>query len=101
MAAWHFGGGTAWGSVFATGPATDTGGARFITAAGDSCVRWTGAGEQVTADVVRTALRFAASRAADRPEDWAFQDELAPVHWFSASRGSIAAGSTSDSRRWS
>jgi urease accessory protein len=78
-AAWHFGGGSAWGSVFATGPAPDTGGARFTTACGDTCVRWTGAAERVTADVVRTALRLAAGAG----DGWAFRDALAPVHWFS------------------
>jgi urease accessory protein len=75
-AAWHFGGGSAWGSVFATGPASDTGGARFTTAHGDTCVRWTGVGERVTAEVVRTVLRRAAGGGT-------FGDELAPVHWFS------------------
>jgi urease accessory protein len=78
-AAWHFGDGTAWGSVFATGPAADTAGARFTTAHGDTCVRWTGAAELVTAEVVRTALRLAGG--------WEFRDHLAPVHWFSGQRG--------------
>src|SRR4029077_18431857 len=57
-AAWHFGGGSAWGSVFATGAAADAGGAHFTTAHGDTCARRTGAAEAVTADVVRTALRL-------------------------------------------
>jgi urease accessory protein len=82
-AAWHFGGGSAWGSVFATGPAEDTGGARFTTAHGDTCVRWAGAAEAVTADVVRTALRLAAGSA----DGWDFRNELAPVHWFSGQFG--------------
>ena len=83
-AAWHFGRGTAWGSLFATGPATGTSGARFTTAAGDTCVRWVGAGEQVTRDVVGAALQLAARLAGGQVEDWTFHDGLAPVHWFAA-----------------
>jgi urease accessory protein len=79
-AAWHFGGGSAWGSVFATGPAADAGGARFTTAHGDTCARWTGPAEAVTADVVRAAVRLASDGGA-------FGDELAPVHWFAGQRG--------------
>ncbi len=82
-AAWHLGDGMAWGSPFATGPATKTGGKQFTTAAGYTCVRWAGAGEAVTAAVVQSALRLAAGLDADRYKPWAIQDELAPVHWFS------------------
>jgi len=85
-AAWHFGGGSAWGSVFATEPAPDTGGARFTTAGGDTCVRWTGHAEQVTADVVRAALQLAAALSDGPSDGWGFRDELAPVHWFSVQR---------------
>jgi urease accessory protein len=85
-AAWHFGDGSAWGSVFATGSAPDTGGARFTTACGDTCVRWAGPSERVTAEVVRTALGAAAAASAGVPDGWAFRDELAPVHWFSGQR---------------
>jgi urease accessory protein len=80
--AWHCGTGTAWGTVFATGsvgpPQPDTmtaDGAWLTTAAGDSCVRWTGAAEPVTTSVVRAALRSATMDT--------FGDALAPVHWFS------------------
>jgi urease accessory protein len=79
-ARWHFGGGSAWGSVFATGPAAADGGACFTTAHGDTCARWAGAAEAVTADVVRAALRQVADGGA-------FGDELAPSHWFSGQRG--------------
>jgi urease accessory protein len=82
-ATWHFGTGSAWGSVFATGPAPETAGACFTTAQGDSCLRWTGTAEQVTADVVRTTLRSAAHAAREAPAGWTPQSELAPVHWFS------------------
>ncbi len=82
-AAWHFGGGSAWGSVFATGPASDTGGARFTTAHGDTCVRWTGPAEEVTAEVVRVALRLMGGESSG---GGAFGEELAPVHWFSGQR---------------
>jgi urease accessory protein len=81
-AAWHFGDGTAWGSVFATGPATrdeEASGTWFTTAFGDTCVRWVGAAEQVTAVTVRTVLALAGLK-----DSWDVGHELAPVHWFSA-----------------
>jgi urease accessory protein len=87
-AAWHFGGGSAWGSVFASigGGNTPSPSATFTTAHGDTCVRWVGSGEQVTTDVVRTALQLAAGQAGGSVADWSFQDQLAPVHWFSGRR---------------
>jgi urease accessory protein len=104
-AAWHFGGGSAWGSVFASvdggrwmvdggepsSPSTvhrppSTEGARFTTAHGDTCLRWTGPAEQLTADVVRVALAAAAGATDGSDDEWAFRDELAPVHWFSGQR---------------
>jgi urease accessory protein len=83
-AAWHLGGGSAWGSVFASGLVTDTGGARFMTAAGDTCARWAGPAEQVTAQVVSAALKAAGGT---------FGDELAPVHWFSGQSAKPPAAS--------
>jgi urease accessory protein len=85
-AGWHFGGVPACGSLFATGPAaaeTAAAGAPFLTAAGDSCVRWTGASESVTAGVVRAALNAAAALAG-ASEPWLLsRRDLAPNHWFS------------------
>jgi urease accessory protein len=83
QAAWHFGDGAACGSLFASGtPVWDGegGGARFVTANGDTCIRWVGAAERVTGNVVSAATGAAASLA---PGGWTFRDALAPVHWFS------------------
>ncbi len=88
-AAWHCGKGAAWGTVFATGSAAPpenerAGGAWLTTAAGDTCVRWTGAAEPVTTAVVRAALRVGARRQTATSNDGdALGDALAPVHWFS------------------
>jgi urease accessory protein len=88
QAVWHCGTGTAWGTVFATGPDVPTqhdaprnGGACFTTAAGDTCVRWIGAAEAVTTSVVRAALHGATSRTMGDVDP--FGEGLAPVHWFS------------------
>lgn len=90
-AAWHFGGAPACASLFATGPkmpglCSRSPCASFRTAFGDSCVRWHGTSEAVTAAVVETALRTAAGmveNAADRP--WLLSTHaLAPNHWFSS-----------------
>lgn len=91
-AAWHFGTGPACGSLFATGPVPEqslhteasTAQALFRTAWGDTCVRWSGSSENVTAVVVRSALRLAAGLAGN-PADksWLLPGhELAPNHWF-------------------
>jgi urease accessory protein len=87
QALWHFGDGTACGSLFASGsPIFDEQGtgARFTTAHGDTCIRWVGPGERVTAGVVSAATRAAAAVTSAGPEDeWTFRDALAPNHWFS------------------
>jgi urease accessory protein len=90
-AAWHFGAGPACGSLFITGsvedgssltlPGLDT--ATFSTACGDTCLRWTGASEAVTASLVTAALRAASvlsGKLADEP--WLPVHALAPTHWF-------------------
>jgi urease accessory protein len=93
QAAWHLGGGTAWGSLFASGaPVWDEqegegAGARFITASGDTCVRWVGPAERVIGRVVSAATRAAAGTPPGGQENgWSLCDELAPVHWFSGAR---------------
>jgi len=53
------------------------------TAAGDTCVRWCGSPEVVTAQVVRTALAAAGLQGGD-PLPWLTGTDLAPAHWFSA-----------------
>jgi urease accessory protein len=92
-AAWHFGHAPACGSVFASGliPAGELlDGACFTTAAGDTCLRWLGSSEAVTASVVTAALRAAAQLSggtAARP--WLLTGhQLAPSHWFSVAGGS-------------
>src|SRR5581483_3987639 len=88
------GSGTAWGSLFVSGsPAWDEqgqgecAGARFITASGDTCVRWVGLAERVIGRVVSAATRAAASTPPGGQEDgWSLCEELAPVHWFSGDR---------------
>jgi urease accessory protein len=90
-AAWHFGGAAACGALFATGtlrnmpePASVQR-ALFPTAFGDTCVRWHGPPQAVTACVVRTALQAAAWCAGPGPaEPWLLSTpDLAPNHWFS------------------
>jgi urease accessory protein len=89
---WHFGGATAAGSLFATGPAVAAplvgelalNPAEFATAVGDRCVRWCGPAEAVTAAVVHTALATAALLAGGSGHDgWIPTNGLAPAHWFS------------------
>jgi len=89
-AAWHLGEGTAWGSLFATGPPPtsrvngDLAAPWFTTAAGDTCVRCVGPAESVTAGIVRAALDcFSHLTSQGVEEPWTFGDDLAPVHWFS------------------
>lgn len=95
--AWHTADGTAWGSLFATGPLAEATAsltspagaqARFTTAHADSCFRWVGPAEKVTADLVRTALGFMTAgqaRAKAAPGDWLTGGHLAPTHWFTSS----------------
>ncbi|MFL5244769.1 MAG: urease accessory protein UreD [Gemmataceae bacterium] len=86
-ARWHFGDALACGSLFVTGTVDEEIGssaALFSTACGDSCLRWQGASEAVTAAVVQTALRLAGLKSAcaeRRP--WLSSKDLAPCHWFS------------------
>jgi urease accessory protein len=90
-AAWHFGAAPAWASLFVTGKAAELPPAgdglqraSFPTAWGDSCLRWGGTSEAVTAAVVRTALRLAADRIGPGASCSPFLDgHLAPGHWFS------------------
>ncbi len=81
-AVWHFGDEVAWGSVFSTGPVPGADGARFVTAAGDTCARWIGPVEAVTASTVNAALSLAAGEMDEPGRRPPFRDELAPVHWF-------------------
>jgi urease accessory protein len=90
---WHFGGATAVGSLFATGPVVEESPdgetplhqACLPTAAGDTCLRWHGPPAAVTARVVRCALSTAATRAGGADGGaWIPEGELAPAHWFSA-----------------
>lgn len=100
-AAWHFGDGTACGSLFVTGAVEERSlqvqapvdGALFPTAAGDTCIRWCGPAEAVTACVVGAALRAASALAGGDPATpWLLQThDLAPNHWFTPA----AASSTS------
>jgi urease accessory protein len=92
-AAWHFGNALACGSLFATGSVQEqelrTAGlaamAYFPTARGDTCVRWCGNSESVTACVVKNALGLASRLAGGTLEKpWLLPDhDLAPNHWFS------------------
>lgn len=84
-AAWHFGSGSACGSLFVTGTTQDhSGAARFATEAGDTCLRWRGESEAVVAGMIQTAL-FAAGEMSGGA--WLTQPDLAPTHWFHASNG--------------
>jgi len=92
-AAWHFGGAPACGSLFITGPASQSllasapalSHAVLPTASGDTCLRCHGPAETVTAWVVHTALEAAAH--LDSGEDgapWLLNGhDLGPNHWFS------------------
>ena len=86
-ARWHFGDALACGSLFVTGAVDEdvhSKAALFPTACGDSCLRWQGASEAVTASVVQTALRLAGLKSHwkdGRP--WLSSKDLAPCHWFS------------------
>jgi urease accessory protein len=90
--AWHFGQGPACGSVFLTGPVPESvaqalpgrGGALFVTACGDCCLRFCGPADQVISAVVQAALGAGSHLAgASRPRAWLLgSHDLAPNHWF-------------------
>lgn len=92
-ARWHFGTALACGSLFVTGPIQDqvlhaarsSTMAPFPTARGDTCVRWTGSSERVSACVVRSALCLASRLAGNAPgKPWLPPgQDLGPNHWFS------------------
>jgi urease accessory protein len=92
-AEWHFGNAPACGSLFVTGPvreqalsaAATTARALFVTAHGDTCMRWCGDSESVTACVVRSALYLAAELAGNPSgKRWLpLGRDLGPNHWFS------------------
>jgi urease accessory protein len=90
---WYFGGSLASASLFVSGPipgalpeaAPDLRRAVFPLDSGGSCLRWCGPPGAVTADLVFTALRLAASWTVG-PEGppWLLDStDLAPNHWFS------------------
>jgi urease accessory protein len=87
-ATWHFGPHPAAGTLFAAGPRVREvplpDAAAFGTEGGDLCVRWQGEAEDVTRQVVATALRAASRIQGDSTaEPWLLgRDELAPNHWF-------------------
>ncbi len=91
--AWHFGDFPACGSLFVSGPPLPASSAvaplrcaSFATAEGDTCLRWQGPSEDVTAQIVRTALGAAANlvRGPDHSPWLLSAAELAPTHWFSS-----------------
>ena len=92
-AAWHFGGGPACGSVFVSamlgqepqGLQPVCRSASFATASGDTCLRFCGDSEAVTASVVGAALQAAAILAdAKQRCPWLLTSNgLGPNHWFS------------------
>jgi urease accessory protein len=92
-AAWHFGASPACGSLFATGPVQEntlhangsSAMAHFPTAWGDTCLRWSGSSESVTACVVRSAMSLACRLAGGTSgRAWLLPGhDLAPNHWFS------------------
>jgi urease accessory protein len=84
-AAWHFGDAPACGSLFVTG---DVGhnelAAQFVTAAGDTCLRWCGTSETVVACLVQAALKAAGAKSGC---PWLGRPGLGPNHWFSTWSG--------------
>ncbi|HYV35922.1 MAG TPA: urease accessory protein UreD [Gemmataceae bacterium] len=90
-AAWHFGPHPATASLFVTGTLDAeacAGGALLSTVAGDSCIRWTGSGQEVAAAIVGSALIAAAFRT-EAANPWLLNGfDLAPNHWFSFQRES-------------
>jgi urease accessory protein len=88
--AWHFGPHLACGSLFVSGPfeekplpiETNSHAAVFQTGANDTCLRWLGPSEEITADLVTVALKLAGLLGGGKsPWLFPFQD-LAPNHWF-------------------
>jgi urease accessory protein len=80
-AAWHFGNDPACGSLFVTGSIDHNGDApHFVTAAGDTCLRWCGSSEKVVTGVVDVALTAAGAKSGHA---WLAWPELGPNHWFS------------------
>lgn len=89
-AAWHFRSHLACGSLFITGPIeepilpmSNTCQAAFShTGANDTCVRWLGPSEQVTANVVMASLKSAGMLSGQK-SPWLFPfHDLASNHWF-------------------
>jgi urease accessory protein len=95
---WHFGGADAYGTLFSTysddvlrdAVAPECGGegdprqASFRTGANQSCLRWLGSAQAVTAAVTRSALSLAA-QAEGKIDPWLLAShDLAPNHWFSS-----------------
>jgi urease accessory protein len=87
--AWHYAAQPACGSLFATGPLTNSAlttsnncqPAIFQTGAGDTCLRWLGSSEDVVNSLVMTALRIAGGRCGGEP--WLLSlPDLGPNHWF-------------------
>jgi urease accessory protein len=99
-AAWHFGGMPACGSLFVTGQGlggpvfgegSTTPGAVLPTAFGDTCVRWHGPVEAVTARLVYAALSAGARLAGAQDGTWLLPTAaLAPNHWFCEAARSLA-----------
>jgi urease accessory protein len=93
-ARWHFGDVVASGTLFVTGPKTDSlnfdairnGGTVFPTACADHCFRWQGTSEEVTHRLVKTALTAASCLAGNSTEaPWLMKNhDLAANHWFSS-----------------
>ena len=91
-ARWHFGGGLASGTLFATGthvleaaPASETTRrALFTTAAGDTYCRWTGSSAAAIHAVAETSLRWASEFAKSTATGpWLLHGhQLARTHWF-------------------
>lgn len=94
-AAWHFGDDYCCASLLVAGPLPDNlpeanSGVRrslFPLDSGESCLRWCGAPEAVTNDLVGLALRLAAYWTSGPNSPPWFLDSgcLAPNHWFSPS----------------
>ena len=100
-AQWHFGGRDAYGSLFSTvadGQVTLSKEvaaedqpleaairqATFQTAEKNTCRRWLGAAEAVTAAISRRALTLAAEAEGETGPWFLASHELAPNHWFSS-----------------
>jgi urease accessory protein len=90
---WYWGGHMACGSLFVTGAtlelasesAPDFRRSVFQLDTGDTCIRWCGTPNAVTADLVQTSLQLAAvsTSGPDAPPWLLTSTSLAPNHWFS------------------